>query len=59
MMLDHPFAAVRVREALNWAKTDEFKTVSDLIAGKVRLCPHCNQPVSLEWAYCKYCGNKL
>lgn len=59
MMLDHPFAAVRVREALNWAQTDEFKTVSDLIAGKVRLCPHCNQPVSLEWAYCKYCGNKL
>lgn len=59
MMLDRPFAAVRVREALNWAQTDEFKTVSDLIAGKVRLCPHCNQPVSLEWAYCKYCGNKL
>lgn len=59
MMLDHPFAAVRVREALNWAKTDEFKTISDLIAGKVRLCPHCNQPVSLEWVYCKYCGNKL
>lgn len=59
MMLDHPFAAVRVREALNWSKTDEFKTVSDLIAGKVRLCPHCNQPVSLEWIYCKYCGNKL
>lgn len=59
MRLDHPFAAVRVREALNWAKTDEFKTVSDLIAGKVRLCPHCNQPVSQEWVYCKYCGNKL
>lgn len=59
MRLDHPFAAVRVREALNWSKTDEFKTVSDLIAGKVRLCPHCNQPVSLEWVYCKYCGNKL
>ena len=59
MMLDHPFAAVRVREALNWAKTDEFKTVSDLIAGKVRLCPHCNQPVSPEWVYCKHCGNKL
>ena len=59
MRLDHPFAAVRVREALNWSKTDEFKTVSDLIAGKVRLCPHCNQPVSLEWIYCKYCGNKL
>lgn len=59
MMLDHPFAAVRVREALNWSKTDEFKTVSDLIAGKVRLCPHCNQPVSLEWVYCKYCGNRL
>ena len=59
MMLDHPFAAVRVREALNWAKTDEFKTVSDLIAGKVRLCPHCNQPVSPGWVYCKHCGNKL
>lgn len=59
MMLDHPFAAVRVRESLNWSKTDEFKTVSDLIAGKVRLCPHCNQPVALEWVYCKYCGNKL
>lgn len=59
MRLDHPFAAVRVREALNWSKTDEFKTVSDLIAGKVRLCPHCNQPVSLEWVYCRYCGNKL
>lgn len=59
MMLDHPFAAVRVREALNWAKTEEFKTVSDLIAGKIRLCPHCNRPVSSEWEYCKHCGNKL
>ena len=59
LTLDHPFAAVRVREALNWAKTDDSKAVSDLIEGRKHLCPHCNQPIDADWKYCRHCGREL
>ena len=57
--LDHPFAAVRVREALNWSRTDECRAAMDLLEGRVRLCPHCHQPVDESWIYCRHCGGRI
>ncbi len=57
--LTHPFSAVRVREALNWAKTEEFKAASEIVAGRMHLCPSCNQPIEPQWQYCRHCGAKL
>lgn len=59
MTLDHPFAAVRVREALNWSRTEAYDRSLKLINGSLKLCPVCNQPVGPEWTYCKHCGNHL
>lgn len=59
MSLDHPFAAVRVREALNWSRTDSFHLAEQLLEGSLRLCPNCHQPVDPDWAYCKHCGHQL
>ena len=59
MSEDHPYAAVRVREALNWSKTEEYRIAREYLEGKVNLCPHCGQRVDPSWAYCKHCGNKL
>lgn len=56
---EHPFSAVRVREILNWAQTEDFRKVTALLAGETHLCPHCNQQVETSWAYCRHCGNKL
>ncbi len=57
--LDHPFAAVRVREALNWSHTDAYQYAEQLLNGTLSLCPNCNQPVEPGWAFCKYCGHQL
>lgn len=57
--LDHPFSAVRVREALNWSGTEDCRLASDLLEGRVRLCPHCNQLVDSSWSYCRFCGERL
>lgn len=59
MTLDHPFAAVRVREALNWSRTESFHMAKQLLEGSLRLCPNCNQPVEPNWTYCKHCGHRL
>lgn len=59
MTLDHPFAAVRVREALNWSRTEEYNKTVSLLEGKIHLCPHCQQVIDPEWGYCKHCGHKL
>lgn len=59
MSLDHPFAAVRVREALNWSRTDSFHLAEKLLEGSLRLCPNCHQPVEPGWAYCRHCGHQL
>lgn len=59
LSLDHPFAAVRVREVLNWSKTEDFKTACDIISGHTVICPHCEQPADADWIFCKHCGHKL
>jgi len=59
MTLDHPFAAVRVREALNWTRTEGYRMASGLLEGSVRVCPNCHQEVEPGWVYCRHCGHKL
>lgn len=59
MSLDHPFAAVRVREALNWSRTDACHLAEQLLRGSLRLCPNCHQPVDSDWAFCRHCGHQL
>lgn len=59
MSLDHPFSAVRVREVLNWAKSNEFNIAMSISSGDNRICPHCHKPVQNDWKFCKHCGEKL
>lgn len=59
MTLDHPFAAVRVREALNWSRTEEYQNAKQILEGAVKLCPHCHQPIETDWAFCRHCGHQL
>lgn len=60
----HPFAAVRVREILNWAKTAEYRNIKAALEGGVStqkgpVCPNCGKPVEDDWMFCKHCGYKL
>ena len=57
--LDHPFSAVRVREILNWSKTDNYNIAMSITRGENRICPHCHKPVDSSWKFCKHCGGKL
>ncbi len=59
MSLDHPFAAVRVREVLNWSHSEAYHLASQLLEGSMRLCPNCHQPVDAEWQFCRHCGHRL
>lgn len=59
LTLDHPFSAVRVREVLNWSKSEDYLRSRNVIESKQRLCPHCHQPIDDNWLYCKHCGGKL
>lgn len=58
---NHPFAAVRVREVLNWGRSEEYNRIKTglLTAGSGNRCPNCNKIVDDSWAYCKHCGYKL
>lgn len=59
---DHPFSAVRVREVLNWGKTEQYRNIRNcggLIAPPVRTCHRCGAQIDGQWAFCKYCGTKL
>lgn len=60
--LDHPFAAVRVREILNWGESEQFRRirkVSLLGAGSGKRCPNCDSHVDDNWLFCRKCGHKL
>lgn len=59
LTLDHPYSAVRVREILNWSKSEEYRIASGVLGDSGRICPHCNCPVDEEWKFCKHCGGKL
>ena len=58
---NHPFSAVRVREILRWGKSEEYQRIKVCLleGSSSHKCPNCHQPVDKEWAYCKYCGQKL
>ena len=57
----HPFSAVRVREILKWGQSSQFHNLMNNIGVDTseKKCPKCNKSVSEDWAYCKYCGEKL
>ena len=58
----HPFSAVRVREVLNWGKTQQYHDIkygpTPLLETSTRHCHRCGQEVESGWAFCKYCGAK-
>ena len=56
---NHPFAAVRVREILKWAESEQYKNIKTNLNNNGKVCPHCHREVKSEWGYCKYCGTKL
>ncbi len=58
---NHPFAAVRVREILDWAKSEQYKSLKRYIqAGpSAKRCPHCGRLLEAGWTYCMGCGRKL
>lgn len=57
----HPFSAVRVREILDWSKTEHYQSIKRylLLGDNVKRCPHCGRPIEDGWRYCKYCGGKV
>lgn len=60
MGIDHPFAAVRVREILKWGVTDAYCNIKmRLNASKNGLCHSCLKAIDSDWLYCKHCGAKL
>lgn len=59
MNQDHPFAAVRVREARKWSQTEGFRIVSGLLEGRIAICPECHQVVDPGWVFCRHCGHRL
>lgn len=58
---DHPFAAVRVREILQWEKTEQYKRLKAGLLNQATgtHCPNCHKLADDNWAFCKYCGHKL
>lgn len=60
MAQDHPFAAVRVREILKWAESEQYKAIRNNIQNKTaNTCPSCGESAETEWKYCRHCGYKL
>lgn len=60
--LNHPFSAVRVREILSWAQTEQYRQIRQHYLEDTvhrRRCPHCGEPVEEGWAYCRKCGTAL
>ncbi len=61
MWQSHPFGAVRVREILKWGQSPQYQNLINNLNLQIsgRRCPVCDNPVSEDWAFCQYCGNKL
>lgn len=58
--LSHPFAAVRVREILNWENTQQYQSLMRKKELKDQnICPNCQNPIESKWTYCKHCGARL
>lgn len=61
MGLDHPFAAVRVREILKWGQSTQYKNLMQnlKLQASNKKCSKCGKYVDPAWGFCKYCGYKL
>lgn len=61
--LSHPFAAVRVREILRWAESDQFKMLRNALQSGEgsggNTCPNCGGDLGEDWQFCRHCGFKL
>ena len=61
--LDHPFAAVRVREILKWAESEQYRILKNtkLLTSNTssRTCPNCGKPIGDGWQFCRHCGIQL
>jgi len=57
----HPFAAVRVREIVNWSKSDQFFNLKNSKSKQIqKCCPNCGKAINSNRSiYCNYCGTKL
>mgnify|MGYP003294556220 CR=1 FL=1 len=56
--LDHPFAAVRVREIFKWSQSVQYKNLINN-PEQTTSCPNCQKTVDPSWQFCKYCGTKI
>lgn len=60
--LEHPFAAVRVREIFKWGESEQYdmikrgKFLLDAPGGK---CSSCGCAIDEDWKFCRNCGHKL
>ena len=61
--LDHPFAAVRVREILKWGESEQYRILKNakLLTSDTshRTCPNCGKPIGDGWQFCRHCGIQL
>lgn len=58
---NHPFAAVRVREIMKWAQSEEYRIIQNrkqLLSAK-EVCPYCGKQVISDWHFCRNCGKPL
>lgn len=56
--LTHPFPAVRVREMLKWAESEQYKRLLTGDSSK-HTCPNCGAEITGEWKFCRFCGNPI
>ena len=58
---NHPFSAVRVREILKWAQSEQYRDVKQLFEDgpSGRRCSYCGCRLEEGWQYCKGCGERL
>ena len=61
--LEHPFAAVRVREILKWSESEQYqilKNVKQITSEEnAYACPNCGGKTEDDWQFCRHCGTKL
>lgn len=60
MNMDHPFTAVRLREARKWCATEEFTRLNAALHDPSRHdgshCSKCGAAMGAGWKFCKACG---
>lgn len=60
MGTDHPFAAVRVREILQWGQSAQYQAIkSNLSSISSDTCPNCHKAIDRGWQFCRYCSAKI